>query len=197
MAALRAGRDMPAKGGGAAVLDRGHHLQLQKVQTPSMVPAPGRPMGAEDIRDLQQMRGKAVPRGMGRHLFPDTCEVGRHPERPVELPGRGWIDRVAAREQPARRPGFAPVVAQQVEQAWRQHYMPILATFPLADPDQHPVAVDIADLQMRDLARPQPAAIGDAERTARYRSPGPGAASRRRATSPALSTTGIFFAARW
>ena len=51
--ALGAGRHMAAERGGPASLDRGHHLQLRQVQMPGVLMAIGRPMGAEDIRDLQ------------------------------------------------------------------------------------------------------------------------------------------------
>ena len=53
MAALAAGRDVAAEGGGAAGLDGRHDLQLAKAQMAGPGPAPGRPVGAEDIRDLQ------------------------------------------------------------------------------------------------------------------------------------------------
>ena len=53
VAALGAGRNMAAERGGPAGLDRRHHLQLRQVQMPCVFTAIGRPMGAEDIRDLQ------------------------------------------------------------------------------------------------------------------------------------------------
>jgi hypothetical protein len=39
----------------------------------------------------------------------------------------------------------------------------ILAPLALIDEDQHPVTVDIADLQMPDFARPETTAVGHAE----------------------------------
>ena len=59
VAAFGAGRDMPAKGGGPARLDRGHHLQLRQVQMSGVFTAIGRPIGAEDIRDLEFGAGHA------------------------------------------------------------------------------------------------------------------------------------------
>ena len=41
--------------------------------------------------------------------------------------------------------------------------MPVLATLSLVDADQHPVAVDIADLQVGHFVHAQPAAISHAE----------------------------------
>ena len=45
--------DAVADAGGAAVLDRRHHFELRQVQMSGVLAAIGRPMGAEDIRDLQ------------------------------------------------------------------------------------------------------------------------------------------------
>ena len=53
VAALGAGRHVTAEGGGPAILDGGHHLQLRQVQMPCLFPAIRSAMSAEDIRDLQ------------------------------------------------------------------------------------------------------------------------------------------------
>ncbi len=44
---------MTAEGGTATLLDRRHDLQLAETQVPLLMLAPCRPVGAEDIRDLQ------------------------------------------------------------------------------------------------------------------------------------------------
>ncbi len=69
MAAFGAGRHMAAKGGGATILDGGHHLQLWKVQMAVICPAIGRPVGAEDIRDLQSGSGHEGPGLSGTGLL--------------------------------------------------------------------------------------------------------------------------------
>ena len=61
MIAFGTGSDMPAKGGSAAALNGGHHLQLRQVQMSGVVPAIRRAMGAEDIRNLQLWAGHWVP----------------------------------------------------------------------------------------------------------------------------------------
>jgi hypothetical protein len=53
MPAVRASLDMAAKGSGAAVLDRCHHLELDKVQMSGMGTSISRPGSAEDIGDLK------------------------------------------------------------------------------------------------------------------------------------------------
>ncbi len=62
---------MPTKGGGATILDRGHHLQLWKVQMAVICPAIGRPMGAENVRDLQAGAGHHGPSLPGASLALD------------------------------------------------------------------------------------------------------------------------------
>ena len=61
VAAFCAGCDMAAERGGPASLDRGHHLQLKKVQLPGMLVTIRRPMGAKEIRDLQSGAGHEAP----------------------------------------------------------------------------------------------------------------------------------------
>lgn len=48
-----------------------------------------------------------------------------------------------------------PLLTQQVEEVGRKHDAAVLALF---DPDQHPRAVDIGDLQfvISEMRRPQP-----------------------------------------
>ena len=53
MAAVRAGLDVTPKGGGAAMLDRRHHLQLMQAQMSGMVGPIGRSGSTEDVGDLE------------------------------------------------------------------------------------------------------------------------------------------------
>ena len=57
--ARRTAQRVSAQGGAATLLDRRHDLQLAEAQVPPLVLAPRRPVGAEDIRDLQA--GTNVP----------------------------------------------------------------------------------------------------------------------------------------
>ena len=56
--ALLAARDMPAESRRAAGLDGRHHLELAEAHMAGVGSAPGRPVGAEDVRDLQCRRGQ-------------------------------------------------------------------------------------------------------------------------------------------
>jgi hypothetical protein len=57
MAALLAGREVPAEHRRAAGLDRRHDLELAEAQMTGPGAPPGRPVGAEDIRDFQSLAG--------------------------------------------------------------------------------------------------------------------------------------------
>ena len=54
LAAVRAGLDVTAKGRGAAVLDRRHHLELGEAQMPGMGGPVGGPCCAEDVGNLDR-----------------------------------------------------------------------------------------------------------------------------------------------
>ena len=66
MLALLAARDMAAERRRAAALDRRHHLQLAEAQMTGLGATPGRPVGAEDIRDLQSRAGHPAAASGGR-----------------------------------------------------------------------------------------------------------------------------------
>jgi hypothetical protein len=57
--ALLAARDMPAESRRAAALDGRHDFQLAEADVAGVGATPSRPVGAEDIRDLDGGRGKA------------------------------------------------------------------------------------------------------------------------------------------
>ena len=59
VAAVLARLDVTAKRGGAAGLDRRHHLQLAEAQVAGLGRAPGGAMAMEDVGDLQ---GRAAHR---------------------------------------------------------------------------------------------------------------------------------------
>jgi hypothetical protein len=53
VAARRAGLDMTAEGGGAAVLDRRHDLELLQTQVPGLGGTVGGTGGPQDVGDLE------------------------------------------------------------------------------------------------------------------------------------------------
>ena len=66
--AILAARDVAAEDRRATVLDGRHGLELAETHMAGIGPTPGRPMGAEDIRDLQPFRGHGAP-GVTRLSF--------------------------------------------------------------------------------------------------------------------------------
>ena len=74
---------------------------------------------------------------------------------------------LAAGKQPVLRPRQTPVGAQNAKQLRRQHDGAVLATLAVLDPDHHPPAVDVADLQADHLGGAQPRRIGRRQRGAR------------------------------
>src|SRR5216683_5780641 len=107
---------------------------------------------------LQQMRGEAVPQRVQRDGFVDLGHLRRGMAGPVELPRREWVDWFLPGKQPALRASRLPPRTQQFEQVLGQHDVAVLAALALFDPNDHPGAVDVGDLERDDLGRPQPGA---------------------------------------
>ncbi len=72
--------------------------------------------------------------------------------------------RVAAGEQPVRRPCLPPVAAQDAEQLRRQHDVAVLAALALLNADHHPAAVDVGELEAGQLGRTQSGGIASGQR---------------------------------
>src|SRR5712692_8108804 len=110
---------------------------------------------------LQQMRGEAVPQRVQRDGLVDLGHLRGGMAGPVELPRRERVDRVLPGKQPALRAPRLPPRAQQFEQVLGQHDVAVLAALALLNPDDHPGAVDVGDLERDDLGRP----VGGSETT--------------------------------
>ena len=109
---------------------------------------------------FKQMGGEAVAQGMDGDRFVQAgllrCDTARR------LQG-GGADRpvpVTPGEQSMHRLGQAPISPQDRQRRRRQHDVAVLATLALRDADHHPAAVEVADLECRDLGYPQAGAIG-------------------------------------
>src|SRR3546814_15962592 len=72
----------------------------------------------------------------------------------------------AVGDEDALLPPRAPPVAQEQEQPFGQHSVAVATAFAALDPQTHPLAVDIADLQRRHPGHAQP-------RAASHRQPRP------------------------
>ena len=111
--------------------------------------------GAQVGTGFEQMRGKAVAQSMGMDVlaFKPSALCGVLTGSPQDLGG----DRITcgmpsiAGKQPGRWlvPEPAPIDAQCIEQLRAEHDIPVLASLTDPDMNDHPLAVNIADLQVR------------------------------------------------
>ena len=112
---------------------------------------------------------KAVAQRVRSDPLGDLRGLCRLDDDAMELPGADRLHGVLSRKQPTVAMHHAllvpdlPPLAQQGEQICREHGIAIPATLATLDPDQHALAVDIGDLERRDLSHAQASAIGDRE----------------------------------
>src|SRR6516165_7222527 len=106
---------------------------------------------------LQEMSGKAVSQCVHADTFGDTGTPRCQANNAVELARAGMLPAVA-RKQPGltgRHPSLLarhpPPFAQQLEKVGRENDIPILLPLALFDPDDHPVTIDIGELERYDL----------------------------------------------
>src|SRR6267378_4036245 len=112
---------------------------------------------------LKQMGGEAVPQGVQGDAPVDLRYLGGGVTGAIELARGHRLRRVAAREQPTLRLRRLPPGPQQVEQARREHDVTVLAAFALLHADDHPLAVDVGDLERDDFGGAQAGAVGHAQ----------------------------------
>lgn len=108
---------------------------------------------------LEQMSRKRVPQGMHRDALTDVRGLRRFVHCTVQLPCAQRIHRIKAREKIATRQNFAlgsrvaPPGTQSLEQDRRKQRVAVLLPFPFLDAQEHPLAVNIADLQCSPTTR--------------------------------------------
>src|ERR1700739_637857 len=106
---------------------------------------------------LQKMRGKAVPQGMNADALGNAGTCRCQANDPMHL-ARTHVLPAVAGKQPGlsgRHPSLlarnAPPFAQYLEQDGRENDVAILLALALLDPDEHPVTIDVGELQRYDL----------------------------------------------
>src|SRR3990167_11277926 len=116
------------------------------------------------------MGGEAVPQGVRSDALVDVRGLSGLDDDAVELARADRSRSALAGEEPAigneeaLLPSGAPPVAEQQEQAFGQHRVAVASAFTALDPEQHPLAVDVADLERCHLRHPQARAISDRQR---------------------------------
>src|SRR4029077_7504926 len=118
---------------------------------------------------LQEMGGKAVPQGVNANTFGNAGAPRCQANDPVEL-ARTRMPPAVAGKQPGlsgRHPSLlargAPPFTQYLEQLGRENDVPILLALALFDPDDHPVTIDIGELERYDLRGSQAGGVSQAQ----------------------------------
>src|ERR1700756_644508 len=118
---------------------------------------------------LQEMRGEAVPQRMNAETLGDAGTPRCQANDPMQLARTRMLAAVAG-EQPVltgRHPSLlarnAPPFMQYLEQDGRENDVPILLAFALLDPDDHPVTIDIGELERYDLRGSQAGGVSQAQ----------------------------------
>src|SRR3546814_4486432 len=92
-----------------------------------------------------------------RSLDDDAVELARAERSRSALSG----EEPAIGNEDALLPSGAPPVAEQQKQAFGQHRVAVASAFTALDPEQHPLAVDVVDLERCHLGHPQARAISE------------------------------------
>src|ERR1700675_2746962 len=120
--------------------------------------------GAQIRARLEKMRGEAVAQRVGMDLFLDARSLGsfltgvprcfRIDGLIIVVPTVAWKQPCAGLSRQA-----APVLAQFFQQFWAEHHISVNASLATLNVNHHPLAVDIADLQARQLGAPQASCV--------------------------------------
>ena len=92
--ASRAAQRVTAERSAAAVLHSRHDLELAETEMAALLVSPGRPVGAEDVRDLQACHGCGL-RGLGRLQRTDHLAQGLGGHLGIE---RGGLELLVAEQ---------------------------------------------------------------------------------------------------
>src|ERR1700745_1110026 len=115
------------------------------------------------------MRGEAVPQRMNADPLGDAGTPRCQANDPMQLTRTGMLPAVAGKQpgltgrHPALLARNAPPFVQYLEQDGRENDVPILLALALLDPDDHPVTIDIGELERYDLRGSQARGISQAE----------------------------------
>src|SRR5436305_7894906 len=118
---------------------------------------------------LQEVGGKAVPQRMNADALGDAGTPRCQANDPMQLARTRMLPAVAGKQPglTGRHPSLfarnAPPFAQYLEKDGRENDIPILFALALFDPDDHPVTIDIGELERHDLRGSQAGGISQAQ----------------------------------
>src|SRR6516164_4987898 len=107
------------------------------------------------------MRGEAVPQRMNADTLGDAGTPGCQANDPMQLARTRMLPAVAGKQPGLARD--APPLMQYRKQDGRENDVPILLALALLDPDEHPVTIDIGELERYDLRGSQAGGISQAQ----------------------------------
>src|SRR5215469_2960322 len=103
------------------------------------------------------MRGKAVPQRMNADTLGDAGTPRCQTNDPMQLARTRMLPAVAGKQpgltgtHPSLLACGTPPFTQYLEQDGRENDVPILLALALLDADDHPIAIDIGELERHDL----------------------------------------------
>src|SRR3974377_1599202 len=115
------------------------------------------------------MGGEAVPQRMNADTLGDAGTPGCQANDPMQLARTGMLPAVAGKQpgltgrHPALLARDAPPFMQYLKQDGRENDVSILLPLALLDPDEHPVTIDIGELERYDLRGSQAGGISQAQ----------------------------------
>src|SRR5271168_3144974 len=115
------------------------------------------------------MGGEAVPQRMNADTLGDAGTPRCQTNDPMQLARTRMLPAVAGKQpgltgrHPALLARNAPPFVQYIEQDGRENDVPILLTLALFDPDDHPVTIDIGELERYDLRGSQAGGVSQAQ----------------------------------
>src|SRR5438128_7757874 len=115
------------------------------------------------------MRGEAVPQRMNADTLGDAGTPGCQANDPMQLARTRMLPAVAGKQpgltgrHPALLARDAPPFMQYLKQDGRENDVSILVALALLDPDEHPVTIDIGELERYDLRGSQAGGISQAQ----------------------------------
>src|SRR5262249_46707235 len=115
------------------------------------------------------MRGEAVAQRMNADTLGDAGTPGCQANDPMQLARTHMLPAVAGKQpgltgrHPALLPRNAQPLMQYLEQDGRENDVPILLALALLDPDEHPVTIDIGEVERYDLRGSQAGGVSQAQ----------------------------------
>ena len=115
--------------------------------------------GANVGADLQQVDRESVAERVRRHGFAQPTAISGEATRPLDGSLLHRLPGASSGEEPPGRPLDPPPGSQLLEQRRREHDVAVTSALAPCDMQDHPVTVDVGDLEPQCLAESQPGGV--------------------------------------